>query len=342
MAIRHLNFGPPTCFVPLSAGIMATNTKEPSQKKRKPSDDASNDSSTSVSSSLLSEGAIKKGSLWFDDGSIDTVLAPQLQNSGDEGLVEGCTVVHLHDSAKDLEFLLNGIYHYPNAGTPPIADTVVMPVEMASSFLRLGNKYDVPHLRDNALDRIQKEYPSGYRGLTASVGVYLEGSDSWDFDVVTLAHEESVFSALRVALFFITISYETVIFEGVDCDDGTKAVLLTAMVNACLEGRDKMAKALSKISFAWLVNDPVQAKCTSVKECTAFFRLLRDRIFFPVPDVAFCLIHPWTKISTNVVCKHCERYSKKAHEGGEKGVLEKFPSMFGFGTWEDVKHKDRK
>lgn len=86
---------------------------------------------------------------------------------------------------------------------------------MLSALLRLGNKYDVAHLRDNALYRLRSEYALTYEELRFGGFIYFSeecaaAADAMNFDLVNLAHQEGVFSALPLSLFVVVAHYKTV------------------------------------------------------------------------------------------------------------------------------------
>ncbi|KAF9034392.1 hypothetical protein BJ165DRAFT_1534199 [Panaeolus papilionaceus] len=204
-----------------------------------------------------------RGDIWYSDGSVilqagqtqfrvhksileacssvfkDMFSLSQPEHSDSEGTIDGCPVVYLHDPAQDLALLLEAIYRHPNSGVTPTADLVIIRFEMLSVMLRLGNKYDIPHLRDNALYRIRAEYAPEPHDLSLDHFVYFSSDDAVPFEIVRLAYEEGVFSVLPVALLHIAVYYNVKqIFAGVERDDGTRATLPLAMIRACLEGRE--------------------------------------------------------------------------------------------------------
>lgn len=86
-----------------------------------------------------------------------------------------------------------------------------MSFSVVSALLRLGHKYDIPHLRDNSLDRLRKEYaPSDYKSLNLGDFIYLVHHTGIAFDVVNLFNDERIISALPLALYEVIAHNTTV------------------------------------------------------------------------------------------------------------------------------------
>ncbi|PPQ79629.1 hypothetical protein CVT24_010039 [Panaeolus cyanescens] len=219
--------------------------------------------------------------LWFDDGSIvlqagrtqfrvhkslltrtstvfsDMFLLPQPGLADGEELVEGCHVVHLQDSEADVGYLLESIYDHPDASRPSTSKIAPMRVPKLAALLRLGNKYDVTHLRDNALFRIKAQYvePCITNSAIPSDYIYFrEDDETWataeKLDLAALVFEEGVFSALPLLL-CIVISHITIeeIYDGTEREDGTTAILPPELIRKCVLGKDRLAKARTRMSM---------------------------------------------------------------------------------------------
>ncbi|KAJ7183257.1 hypothetical protein C8R46DRAFT_1027013 [Mycena filopes] len=80
-------------------------------------------------------------------------LVPQTEN---EEVVEGCPIVKLSDSAKDVGLLLAALYD-------PFHHKVKQPFEVVSMELRLGRKYEITTFRVAAITRLHTEFPTTVR-----------------------------------------------------------------------------------------------------------------------------------------------------------------------------------
>ncbi|KAF7351396.1 hypothetical protein MSAN_01571300 [Mycena sanguinolenta] len=111
----------------------------------------------------------------------------------DEPTVEGCPIVRVSDTAKDWEHLLELLYYHPFKATPS------RPFAVVAAMLRLGKKYDIPEARDDALARLQYEFPTHldaytraeYRGLTK-----IDPRKGIHVDLLNLCYDCSVYSCI--------------------------------------------------------------------------------------------------------------------------------------------------
>ncbi|KAI5831668.1 hypothetical protein K523DRAFT_236942 [Schizophyllum commune Tattone D] len=145
------------------SAISANNSDSPATKrKRSDTEDAQDEPPT-------------RSIIWFDDGNIvlqaenvqfrffkgilaayspffrDAFAVPQPANNSEDTL-EGCPVMKLPDIAADVEYMLSFILEPKSSKLLPcIADIV--------SALRMGHKYLMAALWDDAVDRLRYEFP---------------------------------------------------------------------------------------------------------------------------------------------------------------------------------------
>ncbi|KAH9941475.1 hypothetical protein B0H21DRAFT_780133 [Amylocystis lapponica] len=132
---------------------------------------------------------LRSADLWFSDGSVilraehtlfrvhmsqlarksilfrDMFSLPQPSGpllGSDDSVLDGCPVVQLHDSAEDLNNLLQALYDGPNFGKNDRSDFCVV-----SGILRLSSKYFVDSLRTKALEHLCDAWPSTLKGWDA-------------------------------------------------------------------------------------------------------------------------------------------------------------------------------
>ncbi|KAJ7627427.1 hypothetical protein FB45DRAFT_1029773 [Roridomyces roridus] len=89
--------------------------------------------------------------LWFSDGGLILQAEDRLfrvaGSPDNQPLIEGCPVVTLHDSPKDVDYFLRAIFDSGFFERPPAPTTL----DIVSGVLRLSTKYDVGYLRRRAL-----------------------------------------------------------------------------------------------------------------------------------------------------------------------------------------------
>ncbi|KAJ7116530.1 hypothetical protein C8R44DRAFT_627933 [Mycena epipterygia] len=76
------------------------------------------------------------------------VPQPQIQEN-----IDGCPIVELSDTAKDVGLLLAALYD-------PFHYKFAQPVEVVAAMLRLGRKYEISSFKDDAISRMHREFPT--------------------------------------------------------------------------------------------------------------------------------------------------------------------------------------
>ncbi|KAF9034390.1 hypothetical protein BJ165DRAFT_679008 [Panaeolus papilionaceus] len=128
-------------------------------------------------------------------------VAPQGQ--GDDNV----SVVHIHDSPTDLTHLFSVLYNEPgynSLGMPKL------PFRTMASLLRLATKYDLPHIREEPLSRLEKMFPTSLKEFDALPDIenYLvSNADEGGilFDAVNLLHSERILHLLPMAYYLVCI-----------------------------------------------------------------------------------------------------------------------------------------
>ncbi|KZP32780.1 hypothetical protein FIBSPDRAFT_433532 [Athelia psychrophila] len=118
---------------------------------------------------------------WFEDGNIvletervqfkvykgilaanSAIFRDMFANAqAQEGeLVEGCPVVHVMDKPKDLEHVLEALHDSRKwLEEHDFENKKPMPLAVVEAFLRLGRKYEIDHIRKQAVQRLAVTFP---------------------------------------------------------------------------------------------------------------------------------------------------------------------------------------
>ncbi|KAJ6593479.1 hypothetical protein B0H19DRAFT_1090537, partial [Mycena capillaripes] len=174
----------------------------------------------------------------------------------DQPSIDGCPIVELHDSALDVEHLLAALYN------PTFLLQRSLPLPVVAALIRLGRKYDFRNLLDTAVERLTFENPSTleeYDALLMGGGKYqttrIVHCPGVLYDMVTLARENNIFSALPCAYYRALRYYpQASLFDGVPRTDDTAVCLSVVDQRRCIIGREKLlvAQAHANYSFGWL------------------------------------------------------------------------------------------
>ncbi|KIM83562.1 hypothetical protein PILCRDRAFT_429401 [Piloderma croceum F 1598] len=142
---------------------------------------------------------------------------------------------------------------------------------LVAAFLRLGIKYEIPHLRSEAVKRLIHEYPltlEKWIDCDMRNDIMLERGAH--FSVANLAREVGLTSILPAALYFVCEVYSFVeILEGIRRDDGQHVILSADNQKACLRGRERLIEAQHSQTFKWMDATDVTLSpgCSNIEKC---------------------------------------------------------------------------
>ncbi|KAJ6582980.1 hypothetical protein DFH09DRAFT_1360275 [Mycena vulgaris] len=264
----------------------------------------------------------------------DMFSVPQPPN---EPMAEGCPIVLVSDSAKDWELLLGALY-------APFRTRTALPFDVVASMLRLGRKYDISSAKDDAVERINFEFPAelgAWDEADASMTQIEERSGVFS-DLLNLAYECGVTSSIPT-LAFCCLRGDKLeeLLTGLEREDGSRATL-PDHINLTL------AIALERIFyfqhnvFGWFEDDSVitHPSCESETECTTrrhwFHRAVRG-----ADDPVRCYgLDIWNDNWPNGLCDLCKSAGEVAFKSSRKKFWEALPTFFGLPEWTELKDVD--
>ncbi|KAF9033641.1 hypothetical protein BJ165DRAFT_1357117 [Panaeolus papilionaceus] len=316
-----------------------------------------------------------KGDVWFEDGTVilqasltlfqvhasilslsspvflDLLNSHQITEKS-QGLQtpEKPQTLILQDHPSDLAHLLRAIYEHPNSGDPT-GTPEPMPVPVLSALLRLGNKYKMADLRDNALARIRADYPASLdkpNNVDLSqrrLQSHIVEKTTLPFEIAMLAKDARVSSSLPYCLYTVIVNFTLEeIFDGVTDEDGRKMTLPFQTQRNCVVGKEKLLAEMAVVQ-GWLLDNPVHVACLQPTSCTATFRSMSERVF-KVPQQPSAAFTPWEEmfpdISTGflVLCNYCKGKAKQLYNEGRLELWDALPQILGLQTWEDLKREE--
>lgn len=291
--------------------------------------------------------------IWFDDGSVilqaestqfrvhRTMLARHSSvfrdifhgpQPHDESLIEGCPIIPLSDSAEDIRLALIALY---DGGGYHSRRALRFPV--VAAMLRIGKKYKLNHLHDEAITRLQSEFPSTlenwevmspeYTHIVLQKGIL--------FDIVNLATECGVWSIFPAA-YYLCVQDLDPLLSGEQRDDGTVARLPFSIQKACILGREKILIAQAEHTLGWLDDEEISDRCENPMACARACLEISRCIWKPMPDVSRGL-EKWSDVKTDGLCRSCREDAKEIHQDGRQKMWEMLPSFFDLPDWEELK-----
>ncbi|KAJ6589851.1 hypothetical protein DFH09DRAFT_217605 [Mycena vulgaris] len=308
----------------------------------------------------IENAPITRSDIWYEDGSVVltadntqfrvhwSILAQHstffrdlqgLPQPPDQPSVEGCPVVELPDALADVENLLRALYN------PTFLFKKVLPFRVVAALIRMGRKYEFRDILDSAVDRITFENPSTigeYEALKDRNGQYAPtrflGDRSVIFDILTLARENNIQSALPCA-YFRALIYHTrqQLFDGVSRENGDLSVLAPIDLRRCILAREQLLKA------QWETGNTLECvksrlsypDCPSELGCGASRQRLVDAYLLSMPLRAF---PPTTFVDDLDVCAACKKHMKFSVAAGRKKMWKQLPSFFELPPWDELKN----
>ncbi|KAJ7652836.1 hypothetical protein DFH06DRAFT_1418543 [Mycena polygramma] len=241
----------------------------------------------------------------------------------EDGLIDGCPVVRLHDSAADVTVFLRAIF---DSGffEPPPSKTDLATI---TGILRLAHKYDVQYLRRRALQHLDTGYPTSLAVYEVS-GAETFSSDGLDDSLRTIqcASEVGAMWILPTAFYFLCYS---------DMRD-----ILAAPSYARLSGADQETVVISytKQRLACppvlpFLRIPFTEGCTALAGCSAY------RASYLVDVGSWNISDPlgsykdWTPFEGRI-CAYCLQQSEEYHRTARKKLWEELPAIYSLPPWD--------
>ncbi|OBZ75019.1 hypothetical protein A0H81_05172 [Grifola frondosa] len=224
--------------------------------------------------------------LWFHDGSI-VIVAGDTAFRVYQGLLmkqseifrdlfsmpqpvvvetmDGCPVVKVSDSPKDMKYLLEAIHSLGFFDPKKTLKFVAI-----SALIRLGHKYAIEHLVDQALSLLKTEYPTSLTSwLVRWHKDYACKEDMDPIEVVYLARLTQTSSLLPTAL-YRCCQLESRLVEGTHRPDGTHVQLTADDLKRCMAGKTILVQEQVRVMlgcFDW----EVSSTCNTKPRCRRSF-----------------------------------------------------------------------
>ncbi|KAJ7183258.1 hypothetical protein C8R46DRAFT_883890 [Mycena filopes] len=254
-------------------------------------------------------------------------LVPQPQN---QEVVEGCPIVKLSDMAKDVGLLLDALYD-------PLHQKVKQPFEVVAMMLRLGRKYEIAILEDDAIARMHTEFPTtvhewelriikkGLGTIHEYPGVYV--------DLLNLAYDEGVFTCIPM-LAVKCVELYSLLFAGVERADGSRVKLPDSTKITLALGKERVCQLHER--YKREIEEYVAPKCgrrdcAGIKSCVTPSRLEGCSL----NSLVFAI---WPMVATS--CGKCNKAITSHWDRIREAAWKELPGIFGLSGWNELKDSD--
>ncbi|KAF7973181.1 hypothetical protein HWV62_15877 [Athelia sp. TMB] len=288
------------------------------------------------------ESPLVRSKIWFEDGNIvlqaggiqfkvyrgllaesspvfaDMFSIPQPLTN--ENLVEGCAVVHLTDSVSDVTFVLEALFQRKK----PLA------IEIVVAFVRMGNKYQIDDILNNALRRIYYEFPDTLQDYDDTEDwSTIECSATVNIDVVNLAREQNLLSVLPIALYCHHNS-GFISRMDINCTSGLSSIDERALLKASLP----LLHLQAKTSFSWLTNGG-SSNCLTPDYCSKSRNHVLCSSFFFDPE--WRGLNRWDDEWEDGMCGACIADAQGTYAAGRQQLWDQLPVLLGLPDWDELR-----
>ncbi|EIW79938.1 hypothetical protein CONPUDRAFT_166602 [Coniophora puteana RWD-64-598 SS2] len=253
-----------------------------------------------------------------------------------EGAIDGCPVVHLQDQADDIEHVLRALYgrgYHHQRG-----QAMLIPFAVVEAFLRLGKKYQIKELYEEARICLLCDFPDNFASwCSRSRSISFPSQKALFIKVANIAQEVGLQRVLPAALYAcMTECSLAEIYNGVQ-EEGEIASLSSHNRAICVASWQSF-QALASKTFSWAspMPSPSNSYCRSKTLCADRKRVVLSNKFYPAfaAQALENFDHDWNQ----GMCSLCASNNLILHNEGRENAWNKFPALFNLATvWDDLK-----
>ncbi|KAJ7496925.1 hypothetical protein FB451DRAFT_207902 [Mycena latifolia] len=304
--------------------------------------------------------SIMRSDIWYQDGSVILqaentqfrvywgILSQHssffremqgLPQPPEQVYVDGCPVIEMQDSAADVAHLLKALHN------PTFLQQAALPLPVVAALIRLGRKYEFRELLDSAVARLTFENPttlaeydaridpSGFLGYVPTRIINYNGLI---FDMLTVARENNILSALPCAYYRAACSGHGRLLDGIKNRDGTLASLTSVEQRQCILGGQKLLIAQTQPGYTmgWLRSWVPAAGCTQRNGCTTVRNICLHRY---LDSGAIWALDSYTELYLEF-CDACRPPNEAAVRVGREEMWEDLPGFFDLPRWNELKN----
>ncbi|KAJ6504146.1 hypothetical protein C8R47DRAFT_1006970 [Mycena vitilis] len=255
--------------------------------------------------------------------------------------IESCPVITLHDSAVDIEHLLDALYN------PHLLAAEKFSFPFIAAIVRLGRKYDFKEILALAIQRLVHENPmtlQSYEPLTQIVDNAFSYSPTrivsragLNFDTITLARENELFALLPCAYLRAILFYtQEEIFDGIPLRIGPRVTLFPEDQRICVLGSKNLLHAQwSYAPFAaYMSSNKPTVGCSSRAGCIKTMKTMR----LELSRTGRCDA-PFRLAAKQNFCHPCETHHQAVMAETRKKLWEDLPGFFYLPDWGELRNE---
>ncbi|OJT09459.1 hypothetical protein TRAPUB_14062 [Trametes pubescens] len=250
---------------------------------------------------------------------------------------DSCPIVHIHDSPDDLRHMLR--VYMPRLGGPSPAFHTNAPkysYDAVAAAVRLGHKYQMSALLDDALSFLKTYYPTDYDKWKAYTQYGPPGfSRECAIGVVSLARLTNDMGLLLMALLVCcTIGDGEKIVNGFKREDGSREHLTPSDIGLCYSAKTRLVAASARLMLRVFLPEVSDACKTSLSCMQGFQRIIKalgddTSSFNQHPDPSVSTYAFQAALKKGGLCVHCRKVVVQREMRERKSAWAKLPEAFG-------------
>jgi len=262
-----------------------------------------------------------------------------IEQPADRDLMDGCSFVHLPDSAEDVECFFQAIFN-SNFFMPPPSK---VETRVICAVLGMSHKYDIPYLIQRAMLHLEPEFPTRLLGRLI---VRMDSSPSTLEECLAIVQIASR-TDVKWILPFVYYSICVYPIEDIVNSEGWRQLSI-ADQNRIIIGYPAQVLATAEI-LKFLRSAPSEPPCTTPNICNVA-RPLWDawaherwthpsirRVSDPLSQEHW-FGSDWAGFKTQL-CPNCFSAAKEKHNQARQTVWERLPAMFQLPAWNELERQ---
>ncbi|KAJ7665932.1 hypothetical protein DFH06DRAFT_1385682 [Mycena polygramma] len=259
----------------------------------------------------------------------DMFGVPQPPN---EPTIEGCAI--------DWQLLLEMFYD-------PFMSGNALSVDLLAAMLRLGRKYEITTAKEDAVQRIEYEYPASLDAWdkVATNFTKIRSRSGCQVDLLRLAVERGIFSSIPALAYCCLHAWklELLLTDQVERDDETFVSIPNNLKLTLAIAAERM-QSWQKQIFKWLEDAGVvpHASCRSPALCTQQRHALHCIFSFGEEDAHFHCLTNWVQGNTwsSRLCRICEPVARTRFNSDRHKTWDALPGFFELPMGEELKNPE--
>jgi hypothetical protein len=220
-----------------------------------------------------------------------------------------------------------------------------LPIDVIAAYLRLGKKFEITQLRQEALDILSFEFPSCLQAFDTRPEFSFTRIDTRDLmtlvPIINLARETGTHAILPVA-YYLYCRYHGVrpilhSMRGKTSNDSAYFRLSDEDQRAILFGWHTLIERESDYTFCWMMDLSSSESCETPHNSSCNDSIYAAYYYeFAGDTLSVRALRKWESVWGERLCNGCATFYEAVHNEGRNKIWDELPSIFGFPGWDEL------